>query len=180
MTKFATTDGREVFIRHIKRDDAALLVDMFHHLSDQTKRLRFQCGTPSCPEALIWREAIKLCHLEPERQVGLVAIATESNGECAVGTARCVRRTPNEIEAEVGIVVRDDYQRVGLGSRLMVELIQAARTVGIVQFEGWILPENRRMLQMIDKSGLPFKRHTKMGETHVVVSIDKQGSSSKD
>ena len=177
MTIFTTTDGRQVFIRFIEHDDAAMLVDMFHHLSDQTKRLRFQCGSPNCPEALIWREAIKLCHLEPERQVGLVAIATEDDGEYAVGTARCVRRTPAEIEAEVGIVVRDDYQRVGLGSRLMFELIQAARTIGIVQFEGWILPENRRMLQMINKSGLPVKHHTKMGETHVVVSIDKQDAS---
>jgi acetyltransferase len=178
MTTFTTTDGREVFIRRIKHDDAALLVDMFHHLSDQTKRLRFQCGSPNCPEALIWREAIKLCHLEPERQVGLVAIVTEGDGEQhAVGTARCVRSTPDKIEAEVGIVVRDDYQRVGLGSRLMLELIRAARTVGIVQFEGWILPENRRMLQMINKSGLPVKHQTKMGETHVVVSIDQQDAS---
>jgi acetyltransferase len=174
MTTFTTTDGRKLLIRRIGNDDAALLVDMFYHLSEQTRRLRFHCGSPKCPEELIWREAIKLCHLEPELQVGLVAIATESDGEHAVGTARCVRSMPNDIEAEVGIVVRDDYQRVGLGSRLMLELMQVARSMGIVQFRGWILPDNRRMLQMINKSGLPVKHHTSMGETQVVVSIDKK------
>jgi acetyltransferase len=174
MTTFTTTDRRKLLIRRIENDDAALLVDMFYHLSEQTRRLRFHCGSPKCPEELIWREAIKLCHLEPELQVGLVAIATESDGEHAVGTARCVRSTPNEIEAEVGIVVRDDYQRIGLGSRLMLELMQVARSMGIVQFRGWILPDNRRMLQMIDKSGLPVKHHISMGETQVVVSIDKK------
>jgi acetyltransferase len=175
MTTFTTTDGRKLLIRRIENDDAALLVDMFYHLSEQTRRLRFQCGSPKCSEELIWREAIKLCHLEPELQVGLVAIAPENNGgEHAVGTARCVRSTPDDIEAEVGIVVRDDYQRVGLGSRLMLELMQVARSKGIVQFRGWILPDNRRMLKMIDKSGLPAKHHTRMGETQVVVSIAKK------
>jgi acetyltransferase len=174
MTLFTTSDGRKLLIRRIETDDAALLVDMFHHLSGQTRRLRFQCGSPKCSEELIWREAIKLCHLEPELHVGLVAIATEGDSEHAVGTARCVRSSPGDIEAEVGIVVRDDYQQVGLGSRLMLELMQVARSRGIVQFRGWILPENRRMLQMINKSGLPAKHYTSMGETHVVVSIDKK------
>lgn len=174
MTTFTTTDGRKLLIRRIRNDDAALLVDMFHHLSGQTRRLRFQCGSPKCSEELVWREALKVCHLEPELHVGLVAIATEGDSEHAVGTARCVRSTPGDIEAEVGIVVRDDYQRIGLGSRLMLELIQVARAMGIVQFKGWILPDNRRILQMINKSGLPAKHHTSMGETQVVVSIDKK------
>jgi acetyltransferase len=102
-----------------------------------------------------------------------VAIATKNDGEHAVGIARCVRSTPGEIEAEVGIVVRDDYQRVGLGSRLMFELTQVARSMGIKQFNGWILPENRQMLQMIDRTGLPVSQDVKQGETHVIVSIDK-------
>ena len=173
MIPFTTIDGREVNIRCITQNDVALLVDLFYHLSAQTRRLRFHCGSPNCPEELIRREAIKICQLAPEQQIALVAIASENNGEHAVGTARFVRRTPDDIEGEVGIVVRDDYQGVGVGTRLMFELIQAARAMGIIQFKGWILPDNHRMLKMINKSGLPIEQNTQHGEKHVVVSIDK-------
>jgi acetyltransferase len=171
MTAFTTIDGRDLFIRRVTRDDAALLVDMFYRLSEQTRRLRYHCASPNCPEELIWREALKLCQLGPEQQVALVAVAVEDNVEQAIGTARFVRSTPDAIEAEVGIVVRDDYQGVGLGTRLILQLLQAAHSMGIEKFKGWILPENQRMLRLVKKPGLPVEQYTKHGETQVVVSL---------
>jgi acetyltransferase len=174
MTTFTTTDGRQVFIRRIRDNDTALLVGLFYRSSEGTRRLRFHGCGGKCPEELVWREATRLSQLDPERQVALAAIIRENDGEHIVGVARFARSTPNNIEAEIGIVVRDDYQRVGLGSHLMLELTQVARSMGIIQFRGWVLPENRQMLKMINKAGLPTKYELSMGETQVVVSIDKK------
>ncbi|MFQ5575520.1 MAG: GNAT family N-acetyltransferase [Anaerolineae bacterium] len=168
---FTTTDGREVTIRPIKKGDAALLVDMFHRLSGQTKRFRFHGYVGKLPDEQIWKQAVALSTLDPQRQAALVAAVCEDGEERIVGVARFSRAAPADTQAEAAVVVRDDFQGVGLGTRLMFELVHVARSMGIRELAAWVLAENRRLLRMIDKLGLPFERRTSRGETQLAVSI---------
>jgi acetyltransferase len=170
---FTTKDGRRVDIRRLRDDDAALLVDMFHHLSDRTKRLRFHAYLGNVSEKRLWQEAMALSKLDPERQVALLAIAREEGAEPAVGVARLSRATAEVDEAEAAIVVRDDYQNAGLGTRLGVALIQVARSMGINRLFAWVMTENRQVLQMTNKLGLPIQQDTRAGETKIIVKIDE-------
>ncbi|RME44852.1 MAG: N-acetyltransferase [Caldilineae bacterium] len=169
---FTTRDGRRVTIRHIQPDDAPRLVALFYRLSERTRRFRFHAYGRKLPDEYVWKQAVALSTLDPQRQAALVAVATEEGAEAVVGVARFSRAAPDDDEAEAAIVVCDDYQGVGLGTRLLTELVHVARAMGIRHFVAWVLHENRPMLRMIAKAGLPYDQHTSRGETKMVVHLD--------
>ena len=68
-TTFELSNGQTVTVRLIRQGDASLLVDMFHHLSDLTRRLRFHAYTGSLPQERIWREAVALSDLDVARHM---------------------------------------------------------------------------------------------------------------
>jgi GNAT superfamily N-acetyltransferase len=169
---FTTKDGRQVTIRRITDSDTALLVDMYYHLSEETKRLRFHTIPRNLSEEQVWKEAMTLSHLDPQRQAALVAIIREDDGEHAVGVARFSRATPTDIEAETAIVVRDDYQSAGIGKKLLYHLSEVARSMDIKKFNAWVLTENQRVLGIISNLNFPVELKTSRGETHVIVRLE--------
>jgi acetyltransferase len=170
-TTFELANGDTVVIRPIRSADAALLVEMYHHLSERSRRLRFHAYTGNLPEERIWREAIALSDLDPERQAALVAVSGDQEGEHIVGVARLARATADAVEAEAAIVVRDDFQKQGLGTHLLALLLPLAGSMGIKRIFGWVATENRHMLQIVAKTNLPIHRETHSGETFVVLSV---------
>ena len=170
-TTFELSNGQAVTVRSIRPGDAPLLVAMFHHLSDLTRRLRFHAYTGSLPQERIWREAAALCDLDAARQVALVALLRDHTGEHIVGTTRLVRATSDAIEAEAAVVVRDDFQKMGLGTHLLEKLLPVARSMGIQRVFGWIMAENSHMLQIVHKTKLPVHIETHSGEMFVVLSL---------
>lgn len=170
---FTTLDKRQVTVRRITAKDTPLLVDLFHHLSERTIRLRFHTHLSHIPEDRLWEQAQALSDLDPAREVALLALVEEEGSEHAVGVARFSRASAEDIQAEAAVVVRDDYQGAGLGTHLAFRLIHVARSMGIKQFVAWVLPENIEVLRLINKLGLPFEQQTRMGETKIVANIDE-------
>lgn len=170
-TKFELSNGSSVTVRHIRASDAGLLVEMFHKLSARSRRLRFHAYTENVPEERIWREAIAMSDLDPARQAALVAVLNDTDHEQIVGVARLARSTPDAIEAEAAVVVRDDFQRMGLGTHLLALLVPLAQSLGITHLIGWVSAENRHMLHVIGKTDLPLSKHTSAGETHIEISL---------
>lgn len=153
---FETRTGDQVGLRFVQRDDAVLLVDLFFRLSQESKRLRFHLYTAKIPEQRVWDEARKLADLDPKRQRAIVATITEDDGqEHAVGVARFARSSAEATEAEVAVVIRDDFQRRGLGKHLLLTLADVARRMGITHFAAWVLADNYRLLKLI--RGLELK-----------------------
>jgi len=71
--------------------------------------------------------------------------------------------------------VADDWQRVGLASRLMRELITAAAARGLQRMEGFVLASNGPMLGLAHRLG--FSLHADPHDsTVVVVSFDLAAS----
>lgn len=169
---FELSNGQSVTIRPIHPNDAPLLVRMFHRLSERTRRLRFHSYLGNLPRERIWREAIALSDLDPTQQAALVAVHEDDEGEHIAGVARFARASADAIDAEAAIVVRDDFQRMGLGSHLLALLIPVARAMGIKQFSAWIMAENMHMLHIVEKANLPIKRESRAGEVHIVVPLE--------
>ena len=172
MTTFTTYDGRTVFTRRINRDDSARLVDMFYRSSEHTRQMRFHCGCKTPSDELVWREAAKLSLLDPQRQVALGACIHEDNGDRIVGVARFGRVNPDDQVAETGVIVRDDFQGVGLGTHLLFSLAEAAQSMGILYLSAWILPENHKVLHLIKKIGTPVKQIRQHGEIYIEVLLE--------
>lgn len=152
-----TKSGEEITLRLIQKEDAALLVDLFHHLSPETKRLRFHLYTEKLPEERIWREAIALSDLDPQRHVAVLATITEDGRERVVGVARFARESLDDTEAEMAIVVRDDFQRKGVGRCLLFALAEEAGKLGLTHLSGWVLADNIRVIKLIKSLEIPME-----------------------
>jgi hypothetical protein len=55
----------------------------------------------------------------------------------------------------------------GLATILLGQLADAAAASGMETFEAVVLPENRRMLQVLRESGFPIKTHYDWGNVEV-------------
>src|SRR5262249_2022225 len=86
-------------------------------------------------------------HQQTDGDLALVAETDALDGIDIVAGARYCVQADNR-RCEFAITVADDWQGVGLASRLMRELIQAARVQGLKRMEGFVLARNRRMLDL--------------------------------
>ena len=80
-----------------------------------------------------------------------------------------------DTDAEVAIVVRDDFQRKGLGKHLLRLLADRACRIGITHFTAWIMAENIRLMKLIE--GMELKNvesHTRHGEKKIRVPLEAQ------
>jgi acetyltransferase len=170
---YTTPTGQTLDIRLVEENDAVLLVEMFERLSPETKRLRFHLYTARIAEERIWQEARDLTNLDTQRRVAVVATVIEDDGqEHAVGVARFVRATPTDTDAEIAIVIRDDFQRKGLGKYLLRMLADRARQIGVTHFTAWIMAENIRLMKLVEGMELKnIESETRHGERKIRVPL---------
>ena len=166
-----TRRRRDVHIRHIVPEDAALLIDLFNRLSSETRRLRFFTPKPDLPDEILWPKAVSLSNINPLVQAALIGTVQEMGHEHAVGVARMVRDADDPTTAEVAIVARDDYQGEGLGTVLFDLLIQVAMVRGLKRLRAISLAENKAVHRLVRNTGLPITSQTLRGETTMIISL---------
>lgn len=166
-----TRRGRLVRIRHLHDQDAPLLADMYLHLSNETRRLRFFKTSGDLPEAQLLHEAQVRAHVDDTFQVALVALADSDHVPAAVGVARFAQERTDPSTAEFAIVLRDDYQREGLGSLMIDILFKIARLRGVRHMRAICLAENDGIQRLIHNTGLEIDAHTSRGETTMMIEL---------
>jgi GNAT superfamily N-acetyltransferase len=114
--------------------------------------------------------ATEVRHFTQVDYVNRLALVVE-DGDELVGVGR-YDRYPEGTTAEVAFVVRDDYQHLGLGHRLLGALAAAAWERGITDFSAETLSSNRAMLSVFRHSGFVVTASSEYNETSVRFSID--------
>jgi acetyltransferase len=145
-------DGTEVIVRPVRAEDEALIVQLFSTFSEHTVRMRFF----SMVKRLTHESLIRLCHLDYEREMALVAIKPEDDGSRALGVARYYL-DPEREDAEFALAVGDPWQQKGLGRHLMHRLIDVARQSGVRWLAGPVLAENAAMLELMRSLGFTVR-----------------------
>jgi GNAT superfamily N-acetyltransferase len=140
-------DGRRVFVRPIRPDDADEMRRALATADFATLHARF-LGSPPHDEASIRH----LVEVDYRSRLALVAFAADGHG---VGVAR-YEGEPGSTTAEVAVVVDADWRRVGLGSLLLRDLGLAALPRGITHFTALAQAQNRSVLAVLKASRLPF------------------------
>jgi acyl-CoA synthetase (NDP forming)/RimJ/RimL family protein N-acetyltransferase len=72
--------------------------------------------------------------------------------------------------AEVAFAVADEFQRLGIGTRMLEQLAALASTHGIHRFDAVVMGENTQMLGVFENAGFAVQRRGSHGE--VTVSLD--------
>ncbi len=158
------TNGTNITIRPIRPEDAILEKDFVHRLSERTKYFRFmQELYELTPEMLV-----RFTQIDYDREMAFVAISDDKDMPNELGVGRYMRN-PDGLSAEFALVVADDCQCLGIGSRLMKTLMQTAKDKGITFFEAEILSANTAMLGLVKKLG--FSIETVAGNNEIVRAV---------
>jgi nucleotide-binding universal stress UspA family protein len=142
-------DGSPVLVRPIAPEDRDALVAAFERLSPETRYRRF-FGPVTRLSSSVLDYLTRVDHRDHEALVAL-----DEPGDI-VAVARYVRTAPDE--AEPAVVVADDWQRRGLGGRLLGLLASRARDEGVERFRAPVLAQNREAIALF----------TRLGETETV------------
>ena len=119
-------DGSRIVIRPIQPADAAMERTFIEGLSPQSRRFRF-LETLQSPSDSLLRQ---LTLINPLTDVAYVAIVDDGLRNQEVGVGR-FSAALNSDECEFAIVVADGWRQKGLGTILMHNLVEAARTMGV-------------------------------------------------
>lgn len=132
-------DGRRVTLRVAGADDVPRIVELYESLSADSFRRRFHSGRPK-PELLA-----RLARLD--RAAGMVSlIAAGPDGRLA---AEARYGPTGEDAAELALVVLDDFQGLGLGRRMLSELISHANAAGLGRLSAVVNLGNDTMLHLL-------------------------------
>ena len=136
-------DGSAVLIRPVRRADARLLADGFARLSARSRRLRFL----SPKQELSPAELGYFTDVDHHNHEALGAL-DHADGR-GVGIARYVRDADDPQAAEIAVTVIDDWQGRGLGTELMAQLSERARSEGIRRFTALVTADNPAMARLL-------------------------------
>lgn len=158
-------DARRLEIRPICADDKAALIEAFERFGPESRYRRFLSPHDRLSASEL-RYFTEVDHHDHE-----AVVAVESDSGQGVGVARYVRSTENPKVAEVAVAVVDDWQRHGVGTRLVAALAERARAEGIEQFSALVLADNALMLNLLNDLGQTRVLQSKYGTLELTVDL---------
>jgi RimJ/RimL family protein N-acetyltransferase len=151
--------GQLVRLRAIRPDDRAALRNEFLKLSKGTVRDRFF----SIKLDLTPTELKYFTEVDFEQHVALVAELKTDSGYQPAAVGRLVRSADQADHAEIAITVTDALQGKGIGKIMLRRVIDCARELGVRRIDASVLADNKRMMHLIRKTGLPFDSRLREG-----------------
>jgi RimJ/RimL family protein N-acetyltransferase len=162
-------NGLAVTIRHLRGDDRERMARAVRQLDRESIYTRLFSYRNELTEAGLDR----IMRVDPEHEVALVVTTGTGDAEIVIGSGRYVVSDPAgpERTAELAFVVEEDYQGLGIAGRLMRHFTDIARGQNIAAFEADVLAENKSMLAVFARSGLPMTTRRDGGTIHVVLAL---------
>jgi len=160
--------GSRVVLRPIRPEDEAQHREFLEAADPQDMRMRFF----EAPHALSHDDLAKMTQIDYEREMAFVITDPNApDGRRTLGVARLVR-DPDNLEAEFGIMVRSSLKGRGLGRLLMQALLDYAASRGTQRIVGYVLRDNRAMLELAKSLG--FHTSADLVQPSDVVFVSRQ------
>lgn len=144
-----TRDGTPLVIRALLPSDREELARGYLELSDESRRRRFFSPPARLSDALL----DYLTELDFDRRFALVAHLRDDPDQQGLGVARWVRSREDPTSAEAAVTVADRWQSRGIGTELLLALVEAAAERGITTFVADVLWDNRTLLDTLRQLG---------------------------
>jgi RimJ/RimL family protein N-acetyltransferase len=161
--------GVEITLRALRPDDREKVARAVRELDRESIYTRLFTYRNELTEADLER----IMRFDPDSEVALIATIGVGDGETVIGSGRYVVQPGGEgpRSAEIAFTVEEDYHGLGIASRLLRHLAGLARAQGIARFEASVLPQNKAMLAVLARSGLPMEKRVVDGEVHVALTL---------
>lgn len=160
-------NATEVIIRPIRPEDAELEKNFVSRLSEHTKFFRFRQALHELTSEMI----VRFTQIDYDREMAFIAITANKNVPEELGVGRYIRN-PDGYSAEFALVIADDCQGLGIGTRIMKALMKTAKDKGISLFEAEVLATNVPMLNLLKKLDFNIEENLENSEiVHVVKEL---------
>ncbi|RLG03529.1 MAG: hypothetical protein DRN54_02725, partial [Thaumarchaeota archaeon] len=167
VTPYRLRDGTQVILRPIRPEDEPIEAELIKNLSEESKRFRFFYVIKDITHDLL----VRFCNIDYDREMAIIAEYTDSGGRRRnVGVGRLIM-DPSRRRGEFAVVVADDFQGKGLGTKLVDMLIQIADEKKLESIYGIVMPENTRMIELCRRLGFDI-RYT---PEEVIVELNLRG-----
>lgn len=161
-TEIWTLDGKKLTLRHITPGDALIEQKFVRKLSANSRYMRFH-GTI---KELNKKDLATFTNPNPLNAEALIILYKGEKVEEEVGVARFVI-DPDGNGCEFAVVIADEWQKRGVGMKLMKTLISHAQARGIKQIYGYVLKNNSGILRLVKKLG--FEKITNPDDSSVLL-----------
>ena len=156
---FRTTEtGLEIFLRPAKISDEPLLKEFVYSLSDQSLYRRFISRRTDMPHEFLQKFVI----IDYAEEMAIFAVIEHAQKEEIIGVGRYYI-DKNTHTAEAAFVVRDDFQKRGIGTELLKYLTYLAQKQGLLGFTAEVLVDNKPMLHVFQKMGFDIQKSISAG-----------------
>ncbi|WP_133128415.1 bifunctional acetate--CoA ligase family protein/GNAT family N-acetyltransferase [Legionella nagasakiensis] len=155
-------DGTNITIRPIRPEDANIEQEFVRHLSSESKYFRFMEHLQELTPAML----VRFTQIDYDREMALIAVQ-EDEEEMTIGVARYVINSDQK-SCEFALVVADAWHGKGVGSRLMVCLMGAAKNKGLKTMQGEILANNQAMIHLV--KSLDFILKTSSDDASIILA----------
>ena len=160
---FALKDSSTVLIRHVRPDDGAAFQKGLKRVTASDIRNRFFSLIKELDPAYLRQ----LTNVDPEREIGLVAVDPDDQDELLAGGRLYI--DPASHRAEYAAMVRSDLQGIGLGRVMLETLIEIGRQRGLLEIWGIVMSNNQAMLGLASRLGFPTDHRA------ITLSHDREG-----
>jgi acetyltransferase len=156
--KKVVLDNAEVTLRPIRPEDEPLLVNFHHTLSERSVYMRY-FHWMKLEQRTEHERLTRMCFIDYDRQMAFVAQRNDpdSGEQQIVAVGRLVKSHTAE-EAELAVIVSDRFQRRGVGSAIVQQLVDFARDEKLQRITATVLFENRAMQKVFERLGFRLKQ----------------------
>jgi len=149
--------GGHYTLRPVQPDDASMLQELVRGLSEKSRYYRFASSLRELSVPMLARYTL----IDYDREMALVAVRSErtpdpdggfTDTEHIIGVSRYIAN-PDRSSCEFSLLVDDRYSGQGLGTRLMLGIMEVARDKGLSEIDGLVLCKNSGMLKLMASLG---------------------------
>jgi acetyltransferase len=140
---WTSRDGRTVILRSITSDDKRIEKELIDGLSLQSSRYRFFHAIKEASEEMV----NKFCDIDYENEIAIIAEYNSKGEKRNAGVVRLFI-DPSLQTDEFAILVADNFQNSGLGTKFMQTLIDIGQERSLKSIYGIVLADNSRMLTL--------------------------------
>jgi acyl-CoA hydrolase/GNAT superfamily N-acetyltransferase len=166
-----TRSGLHLLLRPVKIGDEPLMKDFFYALSNDSMYRRFLSVRMDMPHERLQEFGI----VDYADRMMILAIVEGDSKEtiAAIGQYEINEKMHT---AEVALVVKDEYQNMGVGHDLLSYLTRLARRRGLLGFTAEVLVENKPMLNLFKNMGFDTEKSSEDGVYEMRMTfIDLEG-----
>ena len=140
--------GEEVLLRPIKPEDEPMWLEMFKGFSEESVRYRFFQVIKDTPHEV----RVRYCNIDYDREIAIVPEIVQNGKRRILGVGR-LSIEPDGKSGEFAIIVTDEFQNAGLGTKLTDHVLEVAEDMGVERVYSVMLAENYRALSLMKRMG---------------------------